>query len=293
MGIRFACHHCNHPLNLKDFQAGKRGKCPACSRSFRIPRESCDFSIPLEEPNAAQATSAHAVIETETKSSVAGSTVVNSLTKAAAKKPELSAKPKQKIVVKNRELTASTASVSPESASKVDDKHSQEPIQPESQVESIKSEESASKGNTVASFDSYPLAQWYVRPPSGGQYGPADSKLLAQWISENRVTADSLIWFDGLTQWAAAGAVLPELFSESGLAMSPSSTPVSKTAINLGSSNSVSAGQLVSTTAIESVGKPMRSRRRQKRNQWIVIAILISVCICLMLVLVAVLLLQK
>lgn len=233
------------------------------------------------------------MIETKTKSAVGGSTIVNSLPKAATKKSEPSTKPKQKILVKNRPLTTTTASVSPEPASEVDDKRSQEPIQPESPVESVKIEESPSKDNSVASFDSHPLAQWYVRPPSGGQYGPADSKLLAQWISENRVTADSLIWFDGLTQWTAAGAVLPELFSEYGFATSPSSTPVSNRAINLGVSNSVSTGQLVSTASIESVGKPIRSRQKQKRNQWIVITLLISVCICLMLGLVAVLLLQK
>ncbi|XZE18301.1 DUF4339 domain-containing protein [Pirellulaceae bacterium SH449] len=293
MGIRFACHHCNHPLNLKDFQAGKRGKCPACSRSFRIPRESCDFSIPLEEANAAQATSAPAVIETKAKSAIARSAMVSSLTKTATKKSELSTKPKQKIVVKNRPLTATTASVSPEPASEVDDKLSQEPIQPESPVESVKIEETSPRDKAVAAFDANPLAQWYVRPPSGGQYGPADSKLLAQWISENRVTADSLIWFDGLTQWTAAGSVLAELFNESGLTTAQVAGSASNTTLTPVASNMVSAGQLVGTASIESVGKPIRSRQKQKRNQWIVITLLISVCFCLILGLVAVLLLQK
>jgi|694.fasta_scaffold04236_11 hypothetical protein len=49
MGIRFACHACKRPLHLKDFQAGKRGKCPDCGVRFRIPSADQPFSIPLED----------------------------------------------------------------------------------------------------------------------------------------------------------------------------------------------------------------------------------------------------
>jgi hypothetical protein len=56
-----------------------------------------------------------------------------------------------------------------------------------------------------------PEASWYVRPPSGGQYGPAPTGLLEQWISEGRVAASSLIWRDGWPQWRTATEAFPEL----------------------------------------------------------------------------------
>ncbi|MCA9192219.1 MAG: DUF4339 domain-containing protein [Planctomycetales bacterium] len=44
MGIRFRCHHCQHELFVKDFLAGKRGKCPECQGSFRVPESDAQFS---------------------------------------------------------------------------------------------------------------------------------------------------------------------------------------------------------------------------------------------------------
>lgn len=54
-------------------------------------------------------------------------------------------------------------------------------------------------------------AQWYVRPPAGGQYGPATGEVLRTWIAENRVTGSTLIWRDGWPQWRSARETLPEL----------------------------------------------------------------------------------
>ena len=56
-----------------------------------------------------------------------------------------------------------------------------------------------------------PDATWYVRPPSGGQYGPAPTDLLRQWIEEGRVAASSLLWRDGWPQWRTASESFPEL----------------------------------------------------------------------------------
>ena len=56
-----------------------------------------------------------------------------------------------------------------------------------------------------------PEAVWYVRPVSGGQYGPASAEIMRAWIKDGRVAANSLIWRDGWPQWRSAGAVFPEL----------------------------------------------------------------------------------
>jgi hypothetical protein len=52
-----------------------------------------------------------------------------------------------------------------------------------------------------------PSAVWYVRPPSGGEYGPAHSDLLQLWIDEGRVGPDCLVWREGWSNWKPAGPV--------------------------------------------------------------------------------------
>ena len=54
---------------------------------------------------------------------------------------------------------------------------------------------------------------WYVRPPSGGQFGPASGELMKTWLSEGRVSADSLVWREGWRDWQEAGTVFPKLRS--------------------------------------------------------------------------------
>ncbi len=57
-----------------------------------------------------------------------------------------------------------------------------------------------------------PQAVWYVRPPGGGQYGPADGNVFYQWLTDQRVSPDSLVWRDGWPQWLVAGEALEDFF---------------------------------------------------------------------------------
>jgi hypothetical protein len=56
-----------------------------------------------------------------------------------------------------------------------------------------------------------PSAVWYVRPPSGGQYGPASGEIMRKWLGEGRVSADSLIWREGWPDWKSASSQFPQL----------------------------------------------------------------------------------
>jgi uncharacterized protein DUF4339 len=56
-----------------------------------------------------------------------------------------------------------------------------------------------------------PTAIWYVRPPTGGQYGPARGDIMRKWLTEGRVSSDSLVWREGWTEWQSAGQVFAEL----------------------------------------------------------------------------------
>ncbi len=59
-------------------------------------------------------------------------------------------------------------------------------------------------------FDEAPNAVWYIRPPGGGQFGPASTELMKQWFAEGRVGANSLVWRDGWADWLVASHVFRE-----------------------------------------------------------------------------------
>jgi hypothetical protein len=52
---------------------------------------------------------------------------------------------------------------------------------------------------------------WYVRPPSGGQFGPAAGNVMRSWLAEGRLSADTLVWREGWRDWQEAGNVFPQL----------------------------------------------------------------------------------
>lgn len=69
----------------------------------------------------------------------------------------------------------------------------------------------AARSGATAASASAPAHQWYVRPVGGGQFGPASDQVMRQWIEEIRVTAESLVWRDGWSEWRRAGDVFAEL----------------------------------------------------------------------------------
>ncbi|TWU56410.1 hypothetical protein Poly51_23200 [Rubripirellula tenax] len=83
-----------------------------------------------------------------------------------------------------------------------------------------------SAGAAISLIADEPDATWYVRPPSGGQYGPASGDLLKQWIEEGRVAATALIWREGWPQWRPADEALVEVAS-----ILPSVSEVAKPAV--------------------------------------------------------------
>ena len=70
-----------------------------------------------------------------------------------------------------------------------------------------------------------PHAVWYVRPPSGGQYGPASGDILRNWITEGRVSSETLVWREGWAEWQPAGPMFHGL-NQSGMNSLPPTGPV-------------------------------------------------------------------
>ena len=59
------------------------------------------------------------------------------------------------------------------------------------------------------------MAQWYCHV-DGVQYGPVSQDELIEWIQQNRVGPDDLVWTAGMENWSAAKAVFPEYFPSEG-----------------------------------------------------------------------------
>jgi len=178
MGIRFSCHLCNHPLHVKDYQASKRGKCPKCQGAFRVPPKDADFSLAIDE-------SASSIQPTNLGKPLSPS---DSQIVAATAKPKAATEPKPQVQARTKNPPASIPKPAPEANG--------HPSMPPSLLPLIDS-------------------RWYVRPPSGGQYGPATTQMLMDWIAEKRVTADALLWREGLDSWLSARELVPESFGGS------------------------------------------------------------------------------
>ena len=116
-------------------------------------------------------------------------------------------------------------------------------------------------------------AVWYVRPPSGGQFGPAGRDIMRAWLAEGRISADALVWREGWRDWLPAPQVFTQLAGQ-GLQAFQGIGPAA-----------ASSGPMATTRAI--APPPSGSRRRRK---WPIIGVLIVAVLVLLGVFVAILL---
>ena len=78
----------------------------------------------------------------------------------------------------------------------------------------------------VDPLDASPNAVWYVRPSTGGQYGPANAEVIRRWIAEGRVNAESLVWQAGWADWKKASGVFPKYGASASGSAALTSAPV-------------------------------------------------------------------
>jgi len=174
MGIKFRCPN-GHKLNVKSFLAGKRGVCPKCGTSVRIPEQSQETA--KEEPGEEAEDRVDLLDEARFPAPGRAAAAANGNAAVAARPAAPVAIP-----VTPRPLAAAIPVAIPVAASPASD-----PI-----AES-------------------PAAIWYVRPPGGDQYGPARGDIMRRWIAEGRVSGDSLVWREGWTDWRQASQVFTSL----------------------------------------------------------------------------------
>lgn len=186
MGIRFQCHHCHHSLHVKDYQAGKKGRCPECKGQFRIPLTDAEFSVdPMVDLKASGSEVSLQPSESLLQAGASGSTAV--IDSQSTKKLRVEAQDVATESSEVRHMEVQTVAVDPEQNYELN------LTQPIVITES-------------------PNATWYVRPASGGQFGPAPSAVLWQWLLEGRVDVDALVWREDWPQWLPASQVFAEFY---------------------------------------------------------------------------------
>jgi hypothetical protein len=154
-----------------------------------------------------------------------------------------------------------------------------------------------------------PGAVWYVRPATGGQFGPASADVMRSWLNDGRVSASSLVWRAGWPDWLTAAAVFPQLATDSAVGglpgdVSPQApmiqpSPGSGAGGTLGTSGSLPQGYVVQTiptvetapaaaprdAGVSPISQTVSRRRRQRDVRLYTSAVLAVVSVILMIVL--------
>jgi hypothetical protein len=223
MGIRFHCPN-GHKLNVKSFLAGKRGICPHCGIKVDIPDDA-------EDKNSVTVDAAPQTVPAEAAPASRPAPVPATTAAAHAMAPaSVAAAP----VTASRAAVPAAISAAPAAVPA--------PADPLSEA---------------------PNAVWYVRPPSGGQFGPASAEIMRRWITEGRVNEESLVWREGWADWKPTRGLFLGLGT-------PDSTPP-------GGPGLVAPRGPTSTTGA------MRARRKNSNSMTVVIVVVL-ILLCLVLV---------
>src|SRR5436190_5415313 len=157
MGIKFLCPN-GHKMNVKAFLAGKRGKCPKCGASVRIPQETPatdsgedllgDVAVDTTQP----ANSATSRVATAVAPAPYAATAVS-----VSAAPAFAAPVVRPVVTSGVPAIPVVPAMSPgyQPAGPAVMRHAQPTAAPMG----------------VDPISQAPNSIWYVRPPSGGQYG--------------------------------------------------------------------------------------------------------------------------
>jgi hypothetical protein len=119
-----------------------------------------------------------------------------------------------------------------------------------------------------------PHAVWYVRPPSGGQFGPASADVMRTWLGEGRVPKDALVWREGWPEWKVAQQLFPVL-SDAAIREEP-----------------IPAGELPRIVTESGQERQITGRihnRRASKSNNLIVGLLIFACVALFFVLLFVL----
>lgn len=213
MGIRFLCETCGKKLNIKQELAGKKGRCPKCNAVIRIPTESTLASgTSASQPDSVQQETEAPGSAPENAAGELGTGPVSSIQPPKGPQPTpgspaVEPQPERKEHAASPPDSAVSIKIAGDQAepkaSASPSSEDPEKVGPPPPPASI-----PSGGPDV--FAEEPAAKWFVRPSSGGQFGPAEADVLRNWLAEGRIGQDTLIWREGWDDWKVAIDVFPD-----------------------------------------------------------------------------------
>lgn len=220
MGIKFHCPN-GHRLNVKSFLAGKKGICPHCGIKVDIPLQSQIgggnapaggqgpvTQAPVSAPVAGGVHPAATTNQTPGAmpyNAGGGSPTTSGGMTPGGAAPMATPWTGSPSPASQQQPTAQPYSAQPVQAQLV----SAQPVQAQpAHAQPVQARPVQAQSDPIADA---PNAVWYVRPPSGGQFGPASGEIMRKWLGEGRVTADSLVWCEGWPDWKPATSVFPQL----------------------------------------------------------------------------------
>jgi GYF domain 2 len=235
MTIHFQCENCKHPFIAPKELFGRRAICPQCKSTIHVPEpgESSteEFHIVRDgwKVEDRQADTMPSNEQLPPVDRVAGHNIASREAKSKAGLRDTGVGSSGRLTVTDRP----DSSQSP--ATSVLDKIS---------ISTAEKVIAPAPGGTMAQASRSPDALWFVRPSSGGQFGPASMSLLRQWKAEGRVTGDSWVWQQGWDDWQRATVIFSDLV-----------VPVTEAIVD--------PKARVETTRIVSKTAYMRARRRR------------------------------
>jgi GYF domain 2 len=182
MNILFHCDFCSREVHAPPQMSGKQAVCPFCRAVLYVPKTEAMAPHEIRE-----------FIDTE----LADNSLPEEVSSGTLQNQEPAETPASDVLL----------SVAP-AGSRMGRKLSVSGIDPTG---------SATSGSRIAtekpsgSEVQIPDALWYLRPDSGGQFGPASSVLLKQWKAEGRVGPEAWIWRAGWENWQPASSIFPDL----------------------------------------------------------------------------------
>ena len=217
MGIKFRCPN-GHKLNVKSFLAGKKGVCPKCGTRMRIPAASEEAAGDSDIGEMAMAAAVVQEAAPAARSAPGAVPALPAATAAPAVFPVTPIQPRPVTPVLPAPALPVGAPVMPAAPAMpvampampmgpMPGMPAAAPAMPLPGV-AMPLPPAVAAGDPIAEA---PAASWYVRPPSGVQYGPARGDVMRKWIAEGRVSSDSLVWREGWPDWKNAGQVFPHL----------------------------------------------------------------------------------
>lgn len=231
MGIRFYCPN-GCKVHVKAFQAGRRGICPHCGVGVDIPLKStrpASREKPIGKgikagPDALGMPHAGGLVspsgndeETELLSAGPLDGPIGSPRDVPPPLPPVTGSPSGGGVVSEPPPLVAEGNlpgVSHASASDgIPNRSGDTPVPPVGEMSSASTKTVRPGGASSIEpdiFQDAPDVIWYIRPPSGGQFGPASRDVMRAWLAEGRITPDSLVWREGWRDWKEAVEVFPE-----------------------------------------------------------------------------------